>query len=579
MFPSTENDRRRTRRTPLTRGILIAALLAAGAAVSACERGQPTDPERAAPDRPSLALNAACDPGLGGVTHTDSILATATWAAAGNPHRVDQLIHIEGAGSLRLTPGALVCFGGGGGLRADNGGRLRVLGSAAAPVVLTAADLADGWLGVRLAGTPASSSLIENLRLEHTRTEYALSTHDDHTAAIDSAVFRQNEFGVYLWGRESSLRRSHVDTVTSAASAAVTLGRTTTFQQTVIRGAAGVGLAVLGTDSVSVAGGRIEGSGGVGLRVTTPGSGFLTTQPVRVTGGATYPAQMEPDAFTRLYLLVTYQDSLLGNARDTLLITGGTLVTTVYAGPALPWRVTGDVAVRGQLMAGPGAALAFDSAVMIHAHDGGRVVARGTAAAPVRFTGTTVAGWSGMRLEDVSTYDTYLTNVRVENAEVGVYSFGHPVVIDSAVFRQNGAAAWLVYAPSRLSRTRIDTTFINFPAVMIGGGVTLESTLIRGAAGIGLRVVASNPPITSCEIRDGAGDGIELVAAVQVHDCNLVGNAGVGIRRSGGTAALNVENNWWGDAAGPFGPAGDGISGLLDYTPWRTTPYVLPYVP
>jgi hypothetical protein len=64
-----------------------------------------------------------------------------------------------------------------------------------------------------------------------------------------------------------------------------------------------------------------------------------------------------------------------------------------------------------------------------------------------------------------------------------------------------------------------------------------------------------------------------------VHDCNLVDNAGVGIYRSGGTTAVNVEDNWWGDAAGPTGPNGDGVSGLVDYTPWRTAPYVLPYVP
>ena len=42
------------------------------------------------------------------------------------------------------------------------------------------------------------------------------------------------------------------------------------------------------------------------------------------------------------------------------------------------------------------------------------------------------------------------------------------------------------------------------------------------------------------------------------------------------SVTINVENNWWGDASGP------GLydaQGPLDYTPWRTTPYVLPYVP
>jgi hypothetical protein len=168
------------RRAPFLAGrVLAVALLAGGAALGACVQDQPVGPERAALDRPSLALNPACA-GSGGQTHVDSVNGAATWGPSGNPHRVDQLIHIEGAGSLRLSAGTLVCFGSGGGLRADNGGRLRVVGTSLAPVVLTAADLADGWLGVRLAGIPSAASPINHLRLEHTRNTYALATHDYH---------------------------------------------------------------------------------------------------------------------------------------------------------------------------------------------------------------------------------------------------------------------------------------------------------------------------------------------------------------------------------------------------------------
>src|SRR5688500_16610441 len=156
-------------------GVRLIALLLAGAALGACVRDQPVGPERAAPDRPSLAVNPACA-GSGGQTHVDSVKTAVTWGSGGNPHRVNQLIHIDGGtGSLRLTAGVLVCFGSGGGLRANNGGRLRVEGTSLAPVVLTAADLTFGWLGVRLAGTPSAASPIKNLRLEHTQTEYALA--------------------------------------------------------------------------------------------------------------------------------------------------------------------------------------------------------------------------------------------------------------------------------------------------------------------------------------------------------------------------------------------------------------------
>jgi hypothetical protein len=581
------NGPRGTRRSPLSGGIVLAALLAAGAALTACERGQPLEPDRAAPDRPSLALNPACDPGLGGQTHTDSILVNTTWTPAGNPHRVDQLIHVEGTAWLKLDPGTLVCFGDGGGLRADNGGRVRVLGSAAAPVVLTAVDPGDGWLGIHLAGTPAAGSVIDHLRLEHTRGTFALATHDRHAASIDSSLFRQNEMGLYLWGYYSQMRRSQVDTVTSPVEPAVTVGGKVTFRQNVIRGAAGVGLAVLGTDSVQLGSGLVQGSGGIGLQVTTPRSGLLGIAQIRVTGGATYPAAMDVSAFARIYWAQSHADSLLGNARDTVVITGGTLTETAHAGATLPWYVIGGVTVQGNgvLRAHPGATLAFASFVGLVALNGGYVSARGTPAAPVRFTGSF---WSGLQLGEFipppgqGEGTSYLTNVHMEGSQgMAVTAWPpHRVVIDSAVFRQNGGAAWLLSAHSRISRSRVDTTTnAGGAAVILQDSTRLESVLIRGSAQRGLIVTSPTAAVQGCEIRDSAAEGIDVwTDDVQVYDCNLVNNAGDGMRAIAGYTG-NVEGNWWGDAAGPTGPDGDGVSGALDYTPWRTTPYVLPYVP
>jgi hypothetical protein len=579
MIPST----RITLHGRLRSRLSLAMLLAACAAAVACERGQPTDPERVAPERPSLTLNPACDPGLGGQTHTDSVLAPETWTRANNPHRVDGFVHIEGAGVLTLQPGVLVCFGTYGALLGENGGRLAATGLDTARIVLTATDPAIGWWGVHLADYPSAASTLKHVRLEHSFAATALSTHDDHAVLIDSAVFRQNENGLYLWGRGTSIRHSRVDTVRGPAEPAVTLGNLVTWERNVVSGAAGVGLAVLGTANVTLLGGRIEGSGGVGLKVTTTGIGFVDADPVRVVGGAGYPAEMVVSAFPVIYPAVADQDSLLGNTRDTLVVTGGILQQWAQPGPALPWRVTDRIRVQGSgiLLARPGASLAMDSAVYIIADDGGRVLARGTAAAAVLFTSTTSAGWLGIRLTGVTSLSSYLTNVRVEhvNDYYGVNAYGHPVVIDSSVFRQNGSAMWLSFAASRVSRTRVDTTLFEIPAVMLGGNVTLESTLIRGSAGSGLATTTSGPQILSCEIRDSAEHGIEFFAAVEVHNCNLFNNGGAGIHRSGGSVPTNVEDNWWGDASGPFGPNGDGANGALDYSPWRTTPYVLPYVP
>jgi hypothetical protein len=576
----TANERICRVRTAPLRGVLVVALLAGGAGLAACARDA-VGPGLATPHGPSFTLNPACDSALGGVVHADSVLAPETWSRANSPHRVNSWILIKGAGVLTLEPGVLVCAGNGGGFFASGGGRLVADGLDTARIVLTATDPANGWWGVHLFGSPASPSSLRHVRLEHTDYITAFSTHDSHAASIDSTVFRQNEQGLFLWGSGTAIRRSRVDTVTSSAPA-VTMGTATTFEKTVIRGAAGNGLAVVGTSGVSLLGGRVEGSGGVGLTVTTPGYAFLAAQPVRVVGGASYPAEMVVSAFPKVYLGPSQQDSLLGNARDTVVITGGTLQWYANASSTIPWRVTADIFVQwvGILHATPGATLAMDSAVQILARGGGTVVARGTAAAPVRFTGFAGASWHGIVLEGEPALPSYLTNVRIEYVRDGAAVeavYEHVVVIDSTVFRQNGWAAWLFSDGSRISRSRVDTTLFAYPAVLLSGETLMESTIIRRSAGTGLFIDGIGPTVRQCEVRESAAHGIYSSAA-PVNDCNLVNNGADGLRVVS-SSTVNAENNWWGDAAGPTGANGDGVSGPVDYTPWRTTPYVLPYVP
>ncbi|HEU4886191.1 MAG TPA: right-handed parallel beta-helix repeat-containing protein [Longimicrobium sp.] len=577
MRTANQGIRRTFGRTVPLRGMLAVALLAG---LGACARDA-VGPGRASPGGPSFTINPACDSALGGQVHTDSVLTAETWTRANSPHRVNAYIYIEGPGVLTLEPGTVLCFVNASWLSADHGGRLVAEGRDTARIVFTAADPANWWQGVRLFGSPGSASVLKHVRMEY--ASGALTSSGDHAAVIDSSVFRQNGYALSLFGRGSRISRSRVDTTTTPwATAAATIGTQVTFEQNVIRGAAGVGLAVMGIHGVSLLGGRIEGSGGVGLRVTTTGAGFVSTAPVRVVGGASYPAELVVSAFPRIYTTVAQQDSLLGNARDTLVVTGGLLQQFAYPTQALPWHVVGDIQVQniGILAPKPGATLVFDEDVGIHADYGGRVVARGTATAPVLFTAAdAAAGWDGVWLYGTPALSSYLTNVRMEHTtRTAVHAFdGHVLAIDSAVFRQNGAAAVLYAANSRISRSRVDTTTWSArPAVQLGYNTTLESTLIRGSAWYGL--VVDRAAVLSCDIRDSASHGISGTVN-DVHNCNLVNNAGSGISNNPNWSLANAEDNWWGDAAGPTGASGDGVSGPVDYTPWRTTPYVLPYVP
>ena len=72
--------------------------------------------------------------------------------------------------------------------------------------------------------------------------------------------------------------------------------------------------------------------------------------------------------------------------------------------------------------------------------------------------------------------------------------------------------------------------------------------------------------------------GTTVPSTVQVQFNNLIGNTAAGLRHSG-TGALNAENNWWSDPAGPVvggtGPrAITGASaGLVDFDPFSPTPF------
>jgi hypothetical protein len=565
----------------LLRGGWTAALLVA--ALAACDRQPTAAGERLArPGDASLLVTPGCTWGTGTV-HTHETLTTAVmWSRAASPHHVTDTTVVDAGGQLILLPGAQVCFAYGGAILARNGGRLHARGLDTARILLTAYNPAFGWDGVDLSDDPPGwNSYLTNVVLEHVAVgRTAVTTRDAHPVIMDSAVVRQSGQALNLLAPFSKVARSRIDTTTDRTRPAVVLGDSVIWQRNTLRRAAGVGLRVEGTVGVYLLGGRIEGSGGAGLQV--PSSRAVKgSAPVRVTGGGAHPAELAVGAFAQIYPNPADQDSLLGNARDTLYVTGDTLSTQAYARAVLPWHVQGrvDVDSTGVLTAQPGARLSFDPGVGIYLL-WSRMVARGTPAAPVVFTADDPAlGWSGMQF--IFGSDTsYLTNVRIEH--VGVYETAvdatfTPLVIDSAVIRQSGMAAQLL-GDARISRTRVDTTLGSSAGMILGYDSRIESTLIRAPGGPGLMVLHSTVQIVSCEVRDGSDAGIVMQSAVAVHDCNLVNNAWPGIMNLSQDTA-DVTGNWWGDAAGPTGPSGDGVSGPLSYTPWRTTPFVLPYVP
>ncbi|HYR09137.1 MAG TPA: hypothetical protein VEQ60_15245 [Longimicrobium sp.] len=568
-------------RSRAVRGLSVAGIICL---LSACGRDGPTEAGPLAhPAAPSLLVNPLCST-YNTLHQSDTITTPVTWTLSGSPHRVTGTVTIEPAGRLTIEEGAIVCFLPGAGLH-STGGRLVSRGLATAPVVLTAYDPAQGWNGVNLEGSPSVTSYITHSRVEYVALNYTAIASDDHRLQIDSTVVRQSGAGVRLDRGPSRFTWSRVDTTTNRFAAALTLGDSSRAEHLTITGAAGVGLLIEGSARINVLGGRIEGSGGTGI-VAPHETGIVFANPVRVVGGLSYPIETTPALLQRLYSSVAAtQDSLKGNARDTVIMLGGTLEAPLYVRAGLPWHVKAQLVVGdgGVLHGEPGSRLVMDEDVDILAVADGRLRLRGSQTDPVVLTADDPArGWGGIDLFSVPAQRSYITNARVEHVEFGQVAVddggSHPVRIDSVVLRQTGAAVRLWSAGSRLTFSRVDTTLTSYlPAVELAADAVLESTLIRASSNAGVAIHSDTVQVESCEVRGSVLYGIVLYATAPVHNCNLVDN-GTGLYKTGIDTA-DATGNWWGDAGGPTAPGANGVTGPVTYTPWRTTPYVLPYVP
>lgn len=74
--------------------------------------------------------------------------------------------------------------------------------------------------------------------------------------------------------------------------------------------------------------------------------------------------------------------------------------------------------------------------------------------------------------------------------------------------------------------------------------------------------------------RVDVGEGLTTLfedLVVENGDCNIHGNAGVGLRNLA-EPTVDARNNWWGDSQGPLGADGDGVAGNVEFVPFRTQP-------
>ncbi len=473
-----------------------------------------------------------------------AVIDTATWAAAGGPYCMDSTVVVSGR--LTIQPGARVYAAGRTRLLLGDSATLVARGTASEPILLAASDPVAGWV-LGPGGCPGSSPTVT---LTHVQLNGGEIRMGGGSLEVDSASVRGG--GFTLCATSGRIRGSTLEN----AELGLTYGGTFTVDGTSLRGA-GI---LCGRDvRLHLRNTRIEGASGPAINFWQEGTpcSLAEASGVRLLGNASIARMTGPSA----QVLLTEPgaaDSLAGNVRDAIVLHHVTAFTVngELVLPPFEYESYGlVVGGKGALRLGPG------TRFLLHAQPGDftlvlgagvRMIAVGTSSAPVTFAGP------GAALGGAADAPSRLVHVRVEDFTMQDGP-GRPLYLDSA---RGPSGRVVLSAPG----SRVTASVFDSGSVVLGAGDTLRATVVRNSYGAGIRIEGA-AVVDSCEVTGSRGDGIVVTnaAGASIHHCNLHDNAGAGVRNDD-AATLDARFNWWGDAAGPNGPAGDGVTGPVDWS-------------
>jgi hypothetical protein len=268
-----------------------------------------------------------------------------------------------------------------------------------------------------------------------------------------------------------------------------------------------------------------------------------------------------------------------------------------------PYRGSSVIAY-GTLTIEPGVVLCLNRGLLV----GGRLVARGTAAAPIRLVGDAYAGVELAFINPIGVPSSQASPselVHVHAESMGEMTFnGHPVLMEDSSFAATPTGIgcpgvrFLDANPGRpaighvVRRTVFDgfgragggacaaAVDLAMNAVPLAGPSVFEARVLRSAH-VGVRVTggAGTWAVSRCDISGSGSHGLQLeVDTGPVSGCSFSANQGDGLH-NGNPSAFTVaaSGNWWGGPGGPFGPGGDGASAGVDASMPLAAPPVLGY--
>jgi hypothetical protein len=233
----------------------------------------------------------------------------------------------------------------------------------------------------------------------------------------------------------------------------------------------------------------------------------------------------------------------------------------------------------------PGAVVCV-SAIEASATSFGFVSAVGTPQAPIRFSGTAMRASSTLAHVIGENMLTVGPSVSISDSTFGWTAPRDPLACAQIVVggSKSGAGGALLrtliagYGSSDCAALRV----IDPQNSWDYGEANIEVRIV-GAVGDAMSVLTTttNPlRVTNCEMSSSGRHGMVVNAPpgayLAVTGCNLFGNGGDAIANLS-PVAINAPDNWWGDATGPHGPNGDGVSGAVTVTSARLAPVPLGY--
>ncbi len=540
---------------------------------------------------------------FGNPTEVDTLFARSDL-----PWRLTGSITIDSAAVLFAEPGAVITLH-----RYEDiwvvQGQMVAEGTSTDTIVFRPTHPLEQWGTIGFSGSPPDTSRIAYARFEDGGNDgsspyYAVRSIDQHPVVLDNIVMkRTDDRAVYLGAPGSRMSNAVVDTAggSSGGSGTITLYGPVTLENTVVRKAGYKGVYAMG-DSFTIRNVRILGSGEAGLYMEASAAPAELSG-IRVTDGLGVPVTGPLGAIWMLD-----QDSLMGNARDTLVFNGGSMkgevtdgtftrVDTMIARADLPWRVDADIT--------------FDSATVFYVEPGARIevdsderllfrsallLAEGTDVAPVLFTTDgDGSNWAGLEFTGNPQDTSRIKHAIIEYSGGNAWSEyvalwtrdSSVVVVDSSVIRQSEYRAVQFEAPgSRIQYSVVDTThsqYTGLAAVELFSETSMHGTLVRGAYDEGVYIRGDNVTVDSSEVTLSGDAGLLMGSSSYVSDpvtstveyCNFIDNTGNGVGNLH-SASFDALNNWWGDAT-DGGANWDGVGSNVTYTPFLSAAVSVPW--